>query len=443
MSSSQALEILDAEIQHTYYLSSDTLKVQAIPVSSDTKFTQSFTNLNSGGGVSQFTISPGNGLRHVVIVLEFTPAAFLANSDPGVGANQVQQGKYALPKGWGYSMVAGLNYRIAGSPLYSYTGAQLLQRALSLCKTSSQAEALLQLGGNEVKTAADFLKTQRAYVVVPIWASPECWEVAAPLPADLLASQIIIQAQVAPFNTVFVTHPNPGALTGGIPNALADGYFQLQQYSMEDKSMSLAVKENMNGNSYNYPMPTFDQAEVVLSNLNATTARQAITATGFRNGELLSIEAFLTKKATAADPTGLARNVFVAPESVEMIYMGRPYAVFNNHSSSVWCTLQGTKPPYVTQSLLNGSVVGAAMTSTPVTSEWVSLRWCQEAANDSDVAQVRVHGITVNNGQIQLTVALPDADTVAGGSASAYDLHLVYRYNATLTFSASSADYVF
>ena len=87
-----------------FYTDPDNCKVESIPVEYNTRFTQAFSNLTSGS--STFVIPPGNGLKHVVIQLQYAA---------GNAAVAAQTGENALPKSWGYNSIAQVSYRIGGS----------------------------------------------------------------------------------------------------------------------------------------------------------------------------------------------------------------------------------------------------------------------------------------------------------------------------------------
>jgi hypothetical protein len=85
--STQALIRVGA-LEDLYYADEQNTKVESIPVSYNTRFTQNMNNLSAGTNV--FTIPPGNGLKHVVIVLGYRAATING-----------QLGAQALPRGWG------------------------------------------------------------------------------------------------------------------------------------------------------------------------------------------------------------------------------------------------------------------------------------------------------------------------------------------------------
>jgi len=161
------------------------------------------------------------------------------------------------------------------------TGEQLLNRALMQCRTQSQRDALLSLGGNECKVATDFDVDQFAYVVVPIWCSPSADGLNVPLPADLLSQQILITAQIAPTTSFWTPALSavgaPAAVA--LPTAFTTGYFQVEQLIMNDRGMSLSNKANLDKEMYTMPLVSFSQQELTFP-LAASAADQQITLTG-------------------------------------------------------------------------------------------------------------------------------------------------------------------
>ena len=196
LASSQALARIGAPID-LYYADAENAKVQAIPVEYNTRFSQDFSN--KAGGVSVFLIPPGNGLRHVVIALGYRAATI-----------NTQTGSRALPRGWGYSAISQISFRIGGSSQFFLSGQQLLARNMRLCRTQSQRDAILSLGGQECKVAADFDVDQYAYIPVSVWAAPGDDGICLPLPADLLSQPVQITAEIAP-TSAFWVGPNPAA----------------------------------------------------------------------------------------------------------------------------------------------------------------------------------------------------------------------------------------
>jgi hypothetical protein len=429
--------MLEAGKADTYYCNERSGLVQAIPVELNYRYRQDFQNLTAG--ISTLVIPPGNGQRCPVIVLEFS-AADLAT--PGASL-----GKFALPKGWGYQAIKQVSWRIGGASQFFLSGAQLLAKNLRMCRTQSQRQAILDLGGNAVYQAADFAAPQRAYIPLSFWCAPAVDGIALPLPGDLLSQQIVITAELNPTSAYWVTNVNSGIVGGSIPSALSTGYFRTEQYVMNDRSMSLAAKYDMNAQSYSMPV-VFDQQEQVITNLSATTDTQSVVLTGFRAGLVREIQVWL-EDATPAPTVAPGSNTavaslsrFIAPEAVQMLYAGTVYADYTNGESKVWNLIDGTAPNSVDCPLLVvPSVAGAiSVSSPPLKSEWVSLPFAQRTGDDFE-GEVLTAGKSITNGIINLSIKLPDAGAL--GSVSKYRLHAVYVYGAALNFSRGTCDYFF
>lgn len=398
-----------------FYTDPKNCEKQAIPVEYNTRFTQAFSNL--GQGVSVFTIPPGNGLRHVLIVVGYSAAALAGNT-----------GGAALPRGWGYQAIKQMSFRIGGSSQYFLSGAQMLARNMRLCRTKEQRQAMLTLGGNECKQADDFLVDQFAYIPVSVFAAPNADGISLPLSADLLSQQVQITAEIAPTSAFWMTNPAPGATVASIPPAFSTAYFQVEQLVMEDRGMSLANRVDLNTHSYNMPLPDFDQQEVAIP-LAATGLSQPVVLTGFRAGEVKKIQVWLTKNSDAA----LNPGRWYKPSAVQVLYAGVIYSQYDNGSSAMWNLLDGTAPASVDYSMLTSSAPGA-LTSTGKLNEWVELPFAQPTGNDYD-GEVLVHGKSITNGIVNMQITAP--------SAEAYTAHIVYCYNATCSFSKGSADICF
>jgi hypothetical protein len=396
-----------------YYTDPDNCKVEAIPLEYNTRFSQDFSNKSSGTSV--FIIPPGNGLKHVVITLGYR-ASSINN----------QTGEYALPRGWGYDAIEQISFRIGGSSQYFMTGAQVLAKNVRSVRTQSQADAILSLGGNECKTAADFDVDQFAYLVIPIWCSPSNDGLSVPLPADTLAQQVQVTAQLKPSSAFWVA--SSSAATPAPPQSLDVATFMVEQLTMVDRGM--AISNHVDLNTHELLMPVgFDQQELQVP-VPAGGAVQPITLTGFRSGQVKAIQVWLTK-----DSDTLNQGLWYAPQSVTVLYAGTIYSQYQNGVGAIMNLIDGTKPSAVNHSKL-AIVAGppASFNSTPVLSQYVTLPFGNPTGSDYE-AEVLTHGKPILNGLVNLQLQAPTAD--------AYTAHVAYIYNATLVFSRSSAEFRF
>jgi hypothetical protein len=416
-----------------YYTDPDNCKVESIPVEYNTRFSQDFSNKLSGS--STFIIPPGNGLKHVVICLQY--AANRADINAIVPG---PSGDWCLPTAWGYRAVRQISFRVGGSSQYFMTGAQLLASNLRMVRTQDQAQALLNFGGSEYGTVASPAVSPStalsAYIVVPVWCPPSADGLSVPLPADTLAQQVQITCEL---QSPWANNPGGAGLIP-VPGAFDTAFFQVEQLCMTDRGM--AISNHVDLNTHELLMPiTFNQQELQVP-LAATTAgtSQSVTLTGFRSGQVKAIQAWLTlnrqanASPTAANTASDAANdlLWVRPKAITVLYAGTIYAQYNSGTSAIFNLIDGTKPVAVS----TGQIVmgGAVPTSTQVPSEYVMLPFGNPTGDDY-AADVLTHGKPILNGLVNLQVVTPTAD--------AYTLHVQYIYNSTLVFSKSSAEFRF
>ena len=408
------------KVEDLYYTDPDNCKVEAIPVEYNTRFTNDFTSKSSG--TSTFIIPPGNGLKHIVISLGYNAASLAA-----------QIGNNALPLGWGYSAIQQISFRIGGSSQYFMSGQQLLAKVLRQVRTQNQAQALLNLGGNAVFASTygtpgtgDFSVNQYAYVVVPVWCMPGADGLNVPLPADTLAQQVQITCTLAPPSAFWLNNGTAAPLP---PASFDVAQFQVEQLCMVDRGMAIANHVDLNTHELLMPV-VFDQQELQVQipiNSNVLTAPFGATLTGFRSGQVKSIQCWLTKNTDTANPLR-----WYAPAAVTVLYAGTIYANYTVAGSSViWNTLDGTKPPSVSTTALTVNA-GASFTGASVKSEYALLPFANPTGDDYS-AEVLTHGKPILNGLVNLQIVAPTAD--------AYTLHVTYIYNSTLVFSKSSAEF--
>lgn len=412
-----------AEPVDLYYYDSETSKKQAFATTQNTKYVQQFANLN--GGSSVFTIPPQNGIQDVVLNMSFAP--------PGNNA------QLALPSGWGYALIRQISFRYGGSSQFFISGQQNLQNALR-CQTSrSSCDDLLNLGGN-FATGNDLLVTQSASVVLRL-PHNVCSGVGKshPLPTDALTQQV--QVTVELFSPGSIWTNSTGANLPSACLALSQAQFQVQQVMFNNQGDALARRVDLATKAYAFPCE-FVQQEVTLR-LRNDTAPQGVVLTGFRSGEVKSIEIWLTDDAdttgsspSAGDATGYNPANWFPPSSCEMLYAGDIYARYDNGVGQLFNLINGNKSPAFDSTKITvqaGNVIAVA----PVLSQWLSLPFAQTLV-DEDAHYILVHGKPITNGIVNL-----DNLVVPYQSSSGWTAHISYVYNTTLLFSQGTADFVF
>lgn len=408
-----------------YYPDPETAQKQCFRTIQNTRYVQQFANLS--GGSSVFTVPPNNGAQDVLCIFEL-PAHGTAGADyRGAGLN----------RGWGYNLIKQVSFRYGGSSQYFLSGQQILQNALRQAPNTGARDQMLALGGEAlagaVAGAGDFSVPRRAYV----WLSlPHCVPTAdgklPPLPTDLLTQQVQITCELNSISSIF-SSVTPTPVGQNLPSSLSFAEFQIQQVILENQGDALARRVDMTSHALSYPV-NFVQQEVLIPLANATS--QSVTLTGFRSGEVKAIEVWITK---GSDTSGAVKNPFkwYAPEDMIMTYAGEVYARFDKGSGALWNLVNGRIDPAVNDVALSDGGGGVIVTTTPQLDRWLELPFAQ--TYDSTTAHsMYMAGKPITNGIVNLAFNLP----TGLGAAADYTLHVSYIYNAVLTFSQGTCDYV-
>jgi hypothetical protein len=233
-------------------------------------------------------------------------------------------------------------------------------------------------------------------------------------------------------------------LTGvNLPDAclrLSQAQFQVQQVMFNNQGDALARRVDLATKAYAFPCE-FVQQEVTLS-LRNSTAPQGVVLTGFRSGEVKSIEIWLTDDADTAgsspssgSATGYNPANWYAPSSCEMLYAGDIYARYDNGVGQLFNLINGNKSPAYDS--ITATAVNGALNIVPILSQWLSLPFAQTLV-DEDAHYILVHGKPITNGIVNLDNLVVPYQSSAGWTA-----HISYVYNTTLLFSQGTADYIF
>lgn len=416
------------DVTDIYYYGTKTLEKQAIPTVQDTRFFQALPNLYSGS--STFIISPDQGVSDVIVGLRL----------PAVGElGQTSYNGLCLSRGWGYQLVNKISVRYGGSSQYFFTGEQIFVQNMRECSNPTSRDALVTLGGNEMKKPADFAGDNLfAYVVLNLpHSSPNgSLEKPNPLPSELLNQPIVITLELNPIQSIFSV-ASPAVTEGNAtpPNQLADGWFQVRQVHALDGGM--LMRPMGAGAGYSYPLKAFYQNEIQVKLAN-TTEQQSVTLTGFRAGDVRSIFFWIEDRNDTLNP-----YKWVYPRDVQLLYNGTVYQNFKGTSGQIWDLMNTDVPAqFVNSKIVRSSTVNTAagaFTSTNIMTNWVNLPFSQVYEQLSG-AHLMVHGKKIENAVVNLLLSLPARED---GGAGDYVLHAVYAYNSLLFMSAGSSEYIF
>lgn len=410
-----------------YYPDPETAHKQCFRTTVNTRYVQQFANLT--GGSSVFTIPPNNGIQDIVLTLEL----------PISGVGGLVGAGMAIPRGWGYALIKQVSFRYGGSSQYFLSGQQLLQAALRKCPNSGARDQLFALGGSAAAGAAaapgDFASAQRAYVWLSLpHTMPSADGKLPPLPTDLLTQQVQITVELFPIPSIF-SEAAGGA--GSPATTLNSAQFQVQQVILDNQGDALARRVDMTSHALSYPVE-FTQQEVIIPLANAVG--QAVTLTGFRSGEVRNIQVWITKDSDTPVPAqGAIINPFrwYAPEDMVMTYAGEVYARFDKGSGALWNLVNGVQDPAVNEVAVADAGGAVCSITTPFLGRWLELPFAQ-TYEDLTAHTTYTAGKPITNGIINLTFNLPQGLNAAVD----YKLHVSYNYNAVLTFSQGTCDYV-
>jgi hypothetical protein len=422
MSSSASAQALvrPGEAIDLYYYDHETSKKQVWPTSVNTKYVQQFNNLS--GGSSVFTIPPQQGMQDIVCTFVL-PQLSAPNADG-----------LALNRGWGYQLINRVSFRYGGSSQYFLSGAQILQNVVRRQPSREAAGDILTLGGQAAGLLAaggtNTLTTGAQYASVVLTlphATPSGVGKAHPFPSDLLTQQIQVTLELNPPASLFSAL---AGATGTPPTSLSAANFQVQQVIFNNAGDALARRVDMAENAYAFPAEFVQQQQTIA--LANTADPQSVVLTGFRSGEVKSIQIWLTN---TADTSGAVVNPWnwSLPTTVEMSYAGDIYARFDSQSSTLWNMVNGSKYPGFSSVALADA--GANFSTASQVSTYVELPFAQSFV-DEDAHHVLVHGKPITNGIVNLLLQTPSA-------AATWQLNVSYVYNTTLLMSQGTADYVF
>jgi len=405
-----------------YYYDSESSKHQAFATTFNTRYSQDIPN--KAGGTSSFILPPQNGYTDVVISATIAGPA----STPGA---------LALPRGWLWALIDTVSFRYGGSSQYFLSGDQLLQNALRAQTSRSSCNDLLTLGGNYA-TGTQLIGTQSASVVLTLPHNHPCGSGKKnPLPSDLLTQQILVQVTLRPLGQIITNQT--GAALPSWATTLDTASFTVAQIMLNNQGDALARRVDMSQSVYAYPAEFVQQVVRVPVPGNNTNS-QALVLTGFRAGQVKSLEMWLTRgvdttlgSSTSGDTGGYNPFNWYLPSALRVTYSGEVFANYQGSSAPLWNLINSNK----SNAFDNLTVAGAAgsITSTSAISQWVSAPFAQPLV-DEDAHFIQINGRNITNGIINIDLTTPTAQ-------SDWTLNVSYVYCCTILFSSGTADFVF
>jgi hypothetical protein len=296
-------------------------------------------------------------------------------------------------------------------------------------ENSSKVDAMLNQGGNAVAGAATSGAQAYLYLKLP---HNSCRAEGKPLPfsSDLLVQPIVITIEMFAASSVFIVQA--GGSIANAPATLASAQMQVRQEMLTDTSDLLARRVDMNSHAYTFPLLYFCQQETQVP-LLATASNQSVNLTGFRAGEVRNIVLWLTLNSEQVPGNGsFAPAKWYALQTITLTYNGEIFTRFDDGSNQIWNLVCDEKANVVNSSVYTPGA--AAGTATANVSYWVDCPFAQ-VNTPYDKEMKLCHGKPILNAVVNLSFILPDT--------SAYTLHAMYLYNASLLCSRGSAEYIF
>jgi hypothetical protein len=404
-----------------YYYDAETSKHQAFATTFNTRYTQDIPN--KAGGTSSFILPPQNGYTDVVI------SATIAGPGSSPGA-------IALPRGWLWALIDTVSFRYGGSSQYFLSGDQLLQNALRAQTSRSSCNDLLTLGGNYA-TGAQLVGTQSASVVLTLPHNHPCGSGKKnPFPSDLLTQQILVQVTLRPLGQIFTNQT--GSVLPSWATTLDTASFTVAQVMLNNQGDALARRVDMSQSVYAYPAEFVQQ--IVRVPVANSASSQSLVLSGFRAGQVKSLEMWLTRGAdtalgssTSGDTGGYNPFNWYLPTALRVTYSGEVFANYQSSSAPLWNLVNGNKSSAFDNLTVAGA--GGAITSTSSISQWVSAPFAQPLV-DEDAHFIQISGRNITNGIINIDLTTPSAQ-------SDWTLNVSYVYCCTILFSSGTADFVF
>ena len=405
--------IRPGDMVDTFYYGETNIQKQAYPCVVNNRFVQNFTNL--GQGSSQFVISPQQGVSDIVVQLTMPTIATTTG--------------LALNAGWGYGLINRISVRYGSSAQYFWTGGQLLLQNLMDAENNPKVDALLVQGGNAVSTTGCSGAQAYLYLKLP---HNSCRAEGKPLPfsSDLLVQPIVITIEMLTTSSVFIVQAGGSIATA--PSALASAQLQVRQEMLTDTSDLLARRVDMNSHAYTFPLPYFCQQETQVQ-LQATASSQSVNLTGFRAGEVRNIVLWLTLNSEQIPGNGsFAPAKWYPMSAVTLTYNGEIFSRYDVGAGALWNLVSDSKTQAVNCTVYTPGA--GAGTNTQVVSTWLDCPFAQVNV-PYDKETKLIHGKPILNAVVNLSLTTPDG--------SAYTLHAMYLYNASLLCSRGSAEYIF
>lgn len=378
----------------------------------NTRYSQSFTALNI----------PGTAVLQIpnMSIVDTIAASFVINFPINVSA----------PRGWGYSLIDRIDYRIGSSYVLTLSGEQHFWDIMQKQETLEKKDQVMRLAGDQI-TAANASARANIFIDVPI-------------------SRVALENHKLPFDTKLLTQPiqiivyfkNPSSVFGGtgtLPTALSSGYFAVRQLDFKDPNHSMAEDLKIPGSKYVYPF-LYQQTQVPIPFTTSTAVSGVqVALNGFRSGNLVGIGLFpLLNSNYQPQGANAALNPLdtLRMEDIKLLFNGLVLYNMTDRMHDLMCLPNNLSVNYYYNSRLTGTTT-ANFASVPINSYYFIIDLSQY--NGQRVEGSVQSGLEIGSNTLQLSFTTPESN------AAAATLFVVYYYTAGIKVSqgGSLADYIF
>lgn len=399
---------------HIYYNKGSVSYKNECDTVANTRFSQAFTSLNLGGS-SILQIANMSIVDMIIMRLQ------IANIPADV----------SLPRGWGYSFINRIDYRIGSSITLTVNGPQHLQSVMAKTESVPKRDQVLRLGGDSV-VAATALAEANVMLDVPI---SKLAMLCKKLPFDSKMLNLPVQIIVY-FNTAAQVFGG----TGVLPQSFSLGEFILRQLDFKDVEHSISSDLRLNPmGQYVHPF-TYQQHQQAPVTLATAVPGTSVNLTGFRYGNLNAIGLCVVPDTSLnpTAPTTEAKNPsnFLRLENISLTFNGQIIYRCNGRSHDLIQMNNNLDSNFFQNNFITGNTT-ATFAQTAINSYFYYIDLSQYSCLREEGAIQS--GIEVGSNVLQLSFTAP------GNNGVAAQLFISYLYSAGIKVSSggNQVDFVF
>lgn len=345
----------------------------------------------------------------------------------------------SLPRGWAMHNLQRLDVRMGSSITLTFDYPNLMAMMLNACDTIEKADEILRLAGDEV--LASVATSQEAVIPLDFVFSKVRYIISKlPYDAGILNSPI----------QVVLYHRGLDQVAGGsgavawvqsFANQFTKAVFHVRTGLFQDMKDSIKQDLMMNPQlSYSYHW-IYPQTVQFRFTGQVAPAKQTITLTGFKSGDLLGIQMIAVKETDIVGTIANdAKNLFCRTADLGGMVLTYNGQVLHDMDDSVRLSkligaVGGLKPSYFPSSAIVQGSASSPWISNPIKSYIYNIDFTLEGAKTCEGSAI-CHGLkNVQNSSMQLQFSTPTADT--------YVLYVSYLYNCSVRSDSGNAEFVF